>query len=152
MPSPLLFGLGGILFHLVIFNFDIDSHIVPLVSALMTVWISYTLSLLTVSGWLFTDAIIHSILVAVSFNAGLWTSITLYRLFFHRTRAFPGPWKAKLSRFYAVQVHRDGLQMHLKMKELHHQYGDFVRIGSCSHSSRISMLNPFYRTSRDFYQ
>ncbi|KAH8831419.1 cytochrome P450 [Flagelloscypha sp. PMI_526] len=145
MSSPLLFGLGGILFHLVIFNFDIDSHIVPLISALLTAWISYTLSLLTVSGWLFTDAIIHSILVAVSFNTGLWTSITLYRLFFHRTRAFPGPWKAKLSRFYAVQIHRDGLQMHLKMKELHHQYGDFVRIGprevSINKSSAISIIH-----------
>ncbi|KAI0067765.1 high nitrogen upregulated cytochrome P450 monooxygenase 2 [Artomyces pyxidatus] len=54
---------------------------------------------------------------------------TVYRLSpFHPLARYPGPFPAKLSKFWAIHVARSGKE-HLYLKALHERYGDFVRIG-----------------------
>lgn len=62
--------------------------------------------------------------------AGLATSISIYRCFFHRlTKAnFPGPWYSKLSTMWSVWASRHR-KYYLTLHALHEKYGDFVRTG-----------------------
>ena len=73
---------------------------------------------------------ISSVLVAFgSFYTGMFSSITIYRLFFHPLRKFPGPPHLRLSQFnYVREVARncDGFRY---LDQLHNQYGPFVRVG-----------------------
>ena len=66
--------------------------------------------------------------VALSYIGSLWTSMIIYRSFFHPLRHFPGPPLAKVSKFYHVLCccTRDN---HRLKAEWHERYGDFVRIG-----------------------
>ncbi|KIK67013.1 hypothetical protein GYMLUDRAFT_156769, partial [Collybiopsis luxurians FD-317 M1] len=71
-----------------------------------------------------------SILYAyISFFTVLPLSIVLYRLSpFHPLAKIPGPWVAKVSKFWLVYIRLTG-RHHLVYKELHDKYGPFVRIG-----------------------
>jgi hypothetical protein len=75
------------------------------------------------------SAIAMTISVAISFNIGVLSSMLIYRLFFHRLRKFPGPFWAKISRFYAVYISKKRMQYFLDLQELHKTYGDVVRTG-----------------------
>ncbi|KAL9110565.1 MAG: hypothetical protein Q9227_004923 [Pyrenula ochraceoflavens] len=68
-------------------------------------------------------------LVALSFNGGLFLSITIYRLCFHPLRKFPGPVGAKLSRFYVTAVSAKEVKYHKVIKKWSEKYGDFIRTG-----------------------
>jgi len=63
-----------------------------------------------------------------SYTVGLFGSITVYRLFFHRLRHFPGPRLAATTKLWHVFQCRDS-RNHLVLDSLHKQYGDFVRTG-----------------------
>ena len=69
-----------------------------------------------------------------SYLTALWTSMLIYRFFFHRLHAIPGPRLAKLSEFY--QFSR-GLKLKAfrRLHEAHRKYGNFVRTGEL-------MINP----------
>ena len=58
----------------------------------------------------------------------LLASISVYRLFFHRLRGFPGPILAGVSKFWHV-AHCLDSKNHILLEKLHQEYGDFVRIG-----------------------
>ncbi|OAL33539.1 hypothetical protein AYO20_07225 [Fonsecaea nubica] len=60
------------------------------------------------------------------FTLGL--SISIYRLFLHPLRKFPGPWAAKLTKLEGVYYALPG-KFHDHMQEIHDKYGDVVRIG-----------------------
>ncbi|KAH7389742.1 cytochrome P450 67 [Phaeosphaeria sp. MPI-PUGE-AT-0046c] len=68
-------------------------------------------------------------LCAAGFNTGLLSSIALYRVAFHRCRRFPGPFAAKLTRFYAAKLSAKDVKYYKELARMHHQYGDFVRTG-----------------------
>lgn len=59
---------------------------------------------------------------------GLFSSITVYRLFFHRLSRFPGPFAAKITKLYGPWLSRNG-KMHIEHIKLFEKYGDIVRIG-----------------------
>lgn len=58
----------------------------------------------------------------------LFTSITIYRVYFHRLRKFPGPRLAAVSKLWHVWQCRDS-RNHLVLDKLRHEYGPFVRTG-----------------------
>ncbi|KAI1495743.1 cytochrome P450 [Biscogniauxia marginata] len=68
----------------------------------------------------------ETFLIQGSYFFSLAASIVTYRLFFHRTRAFPGPKLAAASKLYHLFKAADSRQ-HLFLDKLHKQYGDFVR-------------------------
>ena len=62
------------------------------------------------------------------YNFTLFTSISVYRQFFHRLRNFPGPHLARITKFWHV-YHCLNSQNHLLLDDLHNKYGRFVRTG-----------------------
>ena len=75
-----------------------------------------------------TQAARASALIVLSYSASLLASILVYRIFFHKLRRFPGPFGARVSKFWHVS--RLFGQPNFKLlDELHQQYGDFVRTG-----------------------
>ncbi|TFK45830.1 cytochrome P450 [Heliocybe sulcata] len=69
-----------------------------------------------------------SLIASAGYHTGLFSSILLYRAFFHPLRAYPGPLPARLTAFWSMSVSARANKWHLKVQELHRQYGDFVRI------------------------
>ena len=73
-----------------------------------------------------------SAFIILSYTGSLFTSIVIYRLFFHKLRNFPGPIGARVSKFWHVGklLRQPNFKV---LDELHQQYGDFVRTGEyCS--------------------
>jgi hypothetical protein len=66
--------------------------------------------------------------VFISYFGGLATSMTIYRIFFHRLRNFPGPFGAKVTKAYGLYISRN-YQAHDEVKALFDKYGDIVRTG-----------------------
>jgi hypothetical protein len=64
----------------------------------------------------------------VAFGLGLFGSMFVYRVFFHRLRKFPGPFLASVTQLYQVWSVRH-LNGYLWLDELHQKYGPVVRIG-----------------------
>ncbi|KXH40889.1 cytochrome P450 [Colletotrichum simmondsii] len=82
----------------------------------------------------------HSLLIlSAGYLPGLFTSIILYRFYFHRlsTAGFKGPWYARVTKLWHVWACR-GCKNHLLLENLHEQYGDFVRTGP----SEITVFHP----------
>ena len=88
-----------------------------------------------------------SAFIILSYGASLFTSITIYRIFFHKLRKFPGPIGARVSKFWHVGklLRQPNFKV---LDELHQQYGDFVRTGE----HRLAIVNaenlPTKHTSR----
>lgn len=80
----------------------------------------------------------HASLWTASAIAGLYTSILVYRAFFHRLRRFPGPFAARLSTLYMTCRNIRRGQTFADVRALHAQYGDYVRVGP----SEISLADP----------
>ncbi|KAI0109866.1 cytochrome P450 [Daldinia grandis] len=67
-------------------------------------------------------------LIASSYATALFTSIVIYRKFFHRLRHFPGPWLAGATKFWHVWQCRTGKNF-LVIEELRKKYGPVIRTG-----------------------
>ena len=60
----------------------------------------------------------------------LWTSMLIYRAFFHRLHKFPGPFGAKLTKLWHSKV-ASNYKWYKDLDQLHTQYGEYVRTGCC---------------------
>ncbi|KAJ5641186.1 hypothetical protein N7490_005186 [Penicillium lividum] len=67
-------------------------------------------------------------LANAAFFAPLFVSISVYRLFFHPLRSFPGPSVARLTTWWGVGKLAIGEQRYQHHDELHRRYGKIVRI------------------------
>ena len=84
-----------------------------------------------------TQTLLNSLSISICYNVGLFSSITIYRIFFHRLRCYPGPWLASVSKFWHVyQCHK--APNYLVLDKLHREYGDYVRTGKPWYSSARS--------------
>ncbi|RFU25190.1 hypothetical protein B7463_g11145, partial [Scytalidium lignicola] len=86
--------------------------------------ILYGVSLLDKGG---SRGFVYATAISISYYAALFTSIVLYRLFFHPLSRFPGPLQAKVSKFYSLIVAQDG-KLHEHQNLWVKKYGDIVRI------------------------
>ncbi|TFK52930.1 hypothetical protein OE88DRAFT_1316757 [Heliocybe sulcata] len=86
------------------------------------------LSLLVISGQSWLTGIHVTLKLCLGYYAGLFASMLLYRAFFHPIRSFPGPFAARLTAFWSLKKQIPVLHWYKNIHELHHQYGDFVRI------------------------
>ncbi|KAK6857926.1 hypothetical protein PG995_005625 [Apiospora arundinis] len=134
--------VAGVGTHHLIRPYEIDSYPISICSAylasLTAVFVGYYSQVFTDSSLDAGDAVLNTFALACAFNTGLFTSILVYRAFCHRLHNFPGPFPAKLSRFYAARASANGLQMHIATQKMHEKYGDFVRTGP----RHLSILRP----------
>jgi len=79
-----------------------------------------------------------TIQTTTAFYASLWTSIFIYRAFFHPLHHFPGPFMWKVSKLWHVYKLLPKSNNYLQLHSLHQKYGDFVRTGP----NEISIANP----------
>ncbi|KAF2798038.1 cytochrome P450 [Melanomma pulvis-pyrius CBS 109.77] len=69
-------------------------------------------------------------LVATAFLVPLCLCIILYRAFFHPLKAFPGPFGARISKWWTVkQVWDTNWHWYRVQQGMHAKYGDYVRTG-----------------------
>jgi hypothetical protein len=74
-----------------------------------------------------------AVVVAASFWTPLWLIIVAYRLFFHPLRDYPGPFNARLSKWWTVKQNWDtNLHFHRVQQRMQKEYGDYVRTGKLS--------------------
>ena len=67
--------------------------------------------------------------VAGCYLVGLYSSMLVYRAFFHRLGRYPGPFLARLSNFYITARSMKKMHLFKEVQKLHSQYGDYVRLG-----------------------
>lgn len=84
------------------------------------------------------SAVQHALCCTLAAIAGIYVSMLLYRAFFHRLRAFPGPFAARLSTFYMTYLSARRGQVYEDVRALHRKYGDYVRVGP----TEISIADP----------
>ncbi|KAI5857444.1 putative benzoate 4-monooxygenase cytochrome P450 [Durotheca rogersii] len=122
-------GLLGVTFHLgfarVVFLERFMYQLIGMV-CLIIAGLAY---LYASAGLPVVDILTRLSIVAGSFNAGLFSSMTIYRLFFHPLNRFPGPLDLKISRIFSSLRAAKKLRYHRDVDEMHEKYGDFVRSG-----------------------
>ncbi|KAF2971326.1 hypothetical protein GQX73_g2289 [Xylaria multiplex] len=74
-------------------------------------------------------AILGTFSIAASYFGGLYSSLVIFRLFFHPLSKFPGPLGCKISSawFATYLAKRDAFR---QLLQLHQKHGNFLRIGS----------------------
>ena len=127
----ILSALGGVTAHL--FVFRVGEHDVSSPS----IFVGHVIALASVaaaSNSLYQVQFGEVARCAGFYAAGLYTSMLLYRAFFHRLSGYPGPFLARLSNFYITARSVKKLHLFEEVQKLHAQYGDYVRLGTSSSS------------------
>lgn len=103
----------------------------PQIVAYHLVYIAALSLMLTDAHWIVTGYLL-----------AMFSSIVIYRIFFHRLKNFPGPLWARITKLWHAWKARHR-QNYLLLTKLHHEYGDFVRTGTpCLSSFRICLTLP----------
>ena len=83
--------------------------------------------------------------MAIAYGFTIALIMSIYRLFFHRLRGFPGPLLARVSKLWHVSQVLDS-KNHQFLLRMQQSYGDFVRTGlSAQSNSRRSAVTIVYR-------
>ncbi|KAJ5106779.1 hypothetical protein N7456_003454 [Penicillium angulare] len=138
------FSSLGVFLHLSLIPFEIDESAPHLVGAFALSWIGLATVFVRFSEMSVISAVLHTSLAGLSFAGALATSMTVYRVFFHRLRNFQGPLGPKISRFFVMSdITKSGLKYHVELDKMHQEYGDFVRVGMQHHlqTENIEVFN-----------
>ena len=127
--SGLFAGLG-IISHLTYFIHGEHHNSAPIL-ALLCFAIPI---LLFVGQLLYTEArpgqaALMTTIACTSYTCALWTSMIIYRVFFHRLHHFPGPFLAKATKLYHLYLSAQKSENHKVVNSMHQKYGPFVRTG-----------------------
>jgi len=129
---------AGVASHVLYFNrFECHMHAVLYLQTFFAVYVASTATLVNGYGFLISDALRTTSVIAASFLAGAYSSLLVYRIFLNPLNRFPGPWGARLSNFYFSSQLTNN-DAYLKLQALHKKYGPIVRIGS----SDLSIIDP----------
>ena len=120
--------LAGVLSHVLVFirgEYHLQAPKIFLLFFLLSVGLLFSQSS---HGNDLRSAVGNTISIGTSYLFALFTSIIVYRIFFHKLRRFPGPFFAKVSKLWHViqLLRKPNFRL---LDELHDFYGDFVRIG-----------------------
>ncbi|CAG7921899.1 unnamed protein product [Penicillium olsonii] len=120
----------GVLSHVSIFRtLPVEEYLLGLLGLSLVAVLTICLAYLFVTGLAVLQVLTRVTIIVCSFNAGLVSSIGIYRLFFHRLRHFPGPIPSRISRFYDAYLAGKSIQYNVEIEKLHDTYGDFIRTG-----------------------
>lgn len=130
LPLCSLVAGVGVLSHL--FYFRIGEHLIPsptyvklaLTAPLVLFVLLYILREQTV--W---QSSITTTALYWSFMGGVFSSVTLYRAFFHPLQAYSGPFLARVSQFYLPFNVSERANSAWFINSLHQKYGDYFRLG-----------------------
>jgi hypothetical protein len=75
------------------------------------------------------QAVVTTTVIYGAYFSALWTSMVVYRVFFHRLNKFPGPFMAKVSKIYHTALVVRTMDNYLLLDKWHQEYGAFVRTG-----------------------
>ncbi|KAF2833080.1 cytochrome P450 [Ophiobolus disseminans] len=121
-PKLLFFSplLAIVLHELVLRRVEVDHLAIPII---VTTWFAYAILA-------FQADLVTASLVAASFWVPLWLYIGAYRTIFHPLRNYPGPFFARISKWWVVKQNWDtNLHFHRAQQRLQKEYGDYVRTG-----------------------
>ncbi|KAI1103518.1 putative benzoate 4-monooxygenase cytochrome P450 [Jackrogersella minutella] len=127
--AALVSTLLGVVFHLTILQIkNIEYSMYRILAAIpLTV---FGLSVLcSRNGFPLPDVFTRVSILVVSFSVGLFSSMIIYRLFFHRLKRFRGPLDLKTSRLFSALRASRKVQYGKVVAGLHDEYGDFIRTG-----------------------
>jgi hypothetical protein len=119
---------GPLSHHLIWIRYEWDSFS-PRIAAAAIALQPLALLFLRLAGLNLIQSLVTLAVLQTSYLGSLFTSIALYRLFFHPTRRFPGPFWARLWQWWKVSQFAKSEKGYLVVHELHQKYGDVVRIG-----------------------
>ncbi|KAF2795827.1 putative benzoate 4-monooxygenase cytochrome P450 [Melanomma pulvis-pyrius CBS 109.77] len=128
-PLSTAFTLGIFIHSLLLKNVELELYLPHFFAASTCAITGLYYAHLLLSGLSVTGTLLRTAVEGTSFTIGLFTSMVVYRLFFHRIRKFPGPFWARVSRFYALYLSAKNVQYHVELDKLRKQYGDFFRTG-----------------------
>ncbi|KAH0555724.1 hypothetical protein GP486_006331, partial [Trichoglossum hirsutum] len=128
--------LLGVFSHIIFFaRGELNNYTVQITSAFMGF-----LGLLMAIG-IIRAGLAHGVAIATAyfgaFQLGLLFSIAVYRVCFHRLKAFPGPQIMSMTQLWAVYKAAVVGRNHAMTADLHRKYGDFVRVALRSYQTRI---------------
>ncbi|KAI1814977.1 cytochrome P450 [Poronia punctata] len=127
-PEVLVASLLGIFSHLIIFirgEWHMRTLYVATIYSLLAVTLCCA-EFYRLHDW--NAALAASKILVASYFIGLFTSIVVYRRYFHRLRNFPGPALAGVTKFWHVSKVFGG-DNHLVLEDLHKKYGPIIRTG-----------------------
>jgi hypothetical protein len=124
----------GVATHVVVFRHgEWDLNTTSLISSFIVLHTSAIAALLYLSPGVAADTSLDAVIVVgalgLSSCLGIWTSMLVYRGFFHRLCRFRGPFLARFSNFYVTFLSARRLHLYEEVQRLHKQYGDVVRLG-----------------------
>lgn len=125
--THILAGLAGITTHASVFSVGEWDVISPRI--LISHIVVFLAAVLASCAPLLQSSLTEVMRCTGYYIGGLYLSMLVYRMCFHRLCNYPGPFLAKLTDFYITA--RASKKMHLfeEIQNLHLQYGDYVRVG-----------------------
>ena len=141
IPSsiPLLLACAGVLSHLLFFiQIDPITYAPALLVGIISAPALLTGALQILISASFLNAAVLATTWYCSYLSGVYSSMIVYRLLFHRLRSYPGPFSARLSQLVHVVSVVTHVNNFRRLEQLHEQYGEYVRIGP----NMISIADP----------
>ena len=120
---------GGVVSHLCVFIWGEWHLYTPFLFLLYS-----SLSVIVVLAELFNahedaaGASATALMILLTYAISLFTSMIIYRVFFHPLRKFPGPLLGRISKLWHTYHSWDG-KNYLFLDEMHRKYGSIVRTG-----------------------
>lgn len=132
MSAPVLCtaaAIAGTVTHMALFvDGEWERHSPGIAMAYPFIYFLLVLVLAVVKHLPFYESVILSFYASASYILGLFASITVYRLYLHPLRAYPGPLGAKCTAFWSARISAARYKFHKEVERLHLTHGDVVRI------------------------
>ncbi|APA07309.1 hypothetical protein sscle_02g020790 [Sclerotinia sclerotiorum 1980 UF-70] len=131
--SCIIAAAAGAFFHNIVRKREFDRHPFSIIFAVIAVYLILSIllqyksdneNLASRQGQKLAFKLVSMVVVS------LWTNILVYRAFFHPLRHFPGPFGARLSKFWSLgKVMQSKFRWYQVLGDLKEEYGDYVRTG-----------------------
>ena len=120
----------GILSHWAYFiNIDVIDSSPTIALLFLTIPAVLTVLLNIAFSYSYLGAAFTATVWSASFIGGVFGSMVVYRLFFHRLRKYPGPAAARVTQWYHFTKIFKKMSHFREVDKMHSEYGEYVRMG-----------------------
>lgn len=151
-----LFAAGVVSYHAYFKHRENHLRIVLYIQVLAAILIAEVLFFQHQQSLDLAAALTHAARIHGSILSGYYTSILIYRVFFHPLNSFPGPFGCRITSLFLPLIFRHS-DAFWQVQRLHDQYGSFVRLRpnylSIAHPKAVNVIyGPGSRcTKADWY-